>query len=376
MNKSTGLFKKTLKPILWILHVFGMETIPCPESFRRNKICSFAWNSPKYFFSFLLFALAMGEASWIILFPSLQDEWTIFVVILLSISAHISMVRSRKKFQLLIYKLLRIAKHLGCFHSCKILKSSVLAFYLCMYSASIFFGVMFLFSQQSVLDHDLVWNSTLISEGLKMYGIAIRDFLVILSTVACFGIFTTLTGYYCFISSCGKLFYSELIIKSKTYITQRNYQTILQIYQEISHSMNFADEFLSYIAFILVLSSMSAIFSFTYMIIFISEKDWANYIFIFGSIAYYLIILLTLMLPAAEANQVSAHARDIIISLPGWFPEHYLELTVCICQKYKSKVSLTLWNIYKIEKSLLISALGTLVTYGFLIGNIRIAQGS
>ncbi|GFU06027.1 uncharacterized protein NPIL_164511 [Nephila pilipes] len=376
MNKSTRSLKTTLKPFLWILQVFGMETTPCPESFRRNKLCSCAWNSPKYFFSFLLFTLAMCEASWILLLPNLQDEWTIFVIILLSVFTYIAMIRSRKKFQLLMYKLMKIAKLLKCFHSWKTLRNLVLVFYICMYGASILFGVTFLFSQLAILDHDLVWNSTLISEDLKVYGTIFRDLLVSLSIVACYGIFSTLTGYYCFVSWCGKLFYSDLLIESKTYIMQQNYQIILQIYQEISHSMNFADEFLSYPAFILVLSSMSGLFSFTYMFILISEKDWANYVFIFGLIVYNFIILLMVILPAAAANHMATLANDLITSLPGWFPERYLELNVCICQKFKTKVSLTLWNIYKIENSLLLSALGTLVTYGCLIGNIRISQGS
>ncbi|GFU06016.1 uncharacterized protein NPIL_164461 [Nephila pilipes] len=370
------MFKKTLKPILWILHMYGMETIPCPKSFRRNKICNCAWKSPKYFFSFLLFIFAMCEALWILLLPNFQDEWSIFVMILLSVFTYIAMIRSRKKFQFLLYKLLRIAKILKCSHSWKILGSSILAFYVCMWVASIFFGVIFLFSKMAVSERRLIQNSALIPEDLKMYGIAIRDLLVILANVACFGIFGTLTGYYCFVSSCGNLFYSELLRKSKIYIMERNYQIILQNYLEISHSMKLADEFLSFPVFILVLISMSGLFSYTYMLIFISGNDWANYIFNLGSIVYYLMILLMVMLPAAAANEASAHARDFIISLPGWFPEHYLELTVCICQKYKSKVSLTLWNIYKIEKSLFISALGTLVTYGCLIGNIRITQGS
>ncbi|GBN42939.1 hypothetical protein AVEN_116640-1 [Araneus ventricosus] len=73
---------------------------------------------------------------------------------------------------------------------------------------------------------------------------------------------------------------------------------------------------------------------------------------------------------ASAANKAALIARDIVISLPGWFPESYQELKLLIRQKYKKKVSLTLWKLYKIDNSLLISALGTLVTYGFLMGSV------
>ncbi|GFU06030.1 hypothetical protein NPIL_164521 [Nephila pilipes] len=173
-----------------------METTSCPESFRRSMLCNCVWNSPKYFFSVLLFTLATCKTLGILLLHNLQDEWAMFITILLSMSAYISILRSRKKIQILMYKLLRIAKILGCFHSWNTLGNAVLVFYICIYSAGILQGVTFLFSKLAVFGHKLIRNSALIPEDLKTYGTGIRDLLVSLATVGCYGILSTLTGYY------------------------------------------------------------------------------------------------------------------------------------------------------------------------------------
>ncbi|GFU06004.1 uncharacterized protein NPIL_164411 [Nephila pilipes] len=84
------------------------------------------------------------------------------------------------------------------------------------------------------------------------------------------------------------------------------------------------------------------------------------------------------MISGADCNRAAKQARDVIISLPGWFPQHYKMLKMHIRQKFLKKFALTLWKVYTINESLLMSALGTLVTYGFLVGTmgtVGIVQG-
>ncbi|GFU06002.1 uncharacterized protein NPIL_164401 [Nephila pilipes] len=113
---------------------------------------------------------------------------------------------------------------------------------------------------------------------------------------------------------------------------------------------------------------MIGLFWSSYSFVSFSSNDFALLYVTISSIAFYFMIFLMVILPAAAANQVGIRARNIVISLPGWFPQHYNELSMHVRQHFTQEDFLTLWKIYKIDKSLLISALGTLLTYGFLVG--------
>ncbi|GIY52847.1 hypothetical protein CDAR_432731 [Caerostris darwini] len=92
--------------------------------------------------------------------------------------------------------------------------------------------------------------------------------------------------------------------------------------------------------------------------------------------AQYFVLLIMTLPPAAAANQAAATARKIILCLPGWFPKRYSTIKLLVCRRFMPKTALTLWKIYRIDKSLLIRAIGTLITYGILLGTLGSAKGS
>ncbi|GIZ04638.1 uncharacterized protein CEXT_164841 [Caerostris extrusa] len=94
-----------------------------------------------------------------------------------------------------------------------------------------------------------------------------------------------------------------------------------------------------------------------------------------GFIQYFVLLMMTLP-PAEAANQAAATAREIVLSLPGWFPKRYSTIKLLVCRRFLPKTALTLWNIYRIDKSLFISAIGTLITYGILLGTLGSVQSS
>ncbi|KAF8796830.1 hypothetical protein HNY73_001166 [Argiope bruennichi] len=76
------------------------------------------------------------------------------------------------------------------------------------------------------------------------------------------------------------------------------------------------------------------------------------------------------MIPAAAANEAARVARNLAFSLPNLTPQCHEEIDLILFDLSTKEPSLTLWKIYKIENSLLISAIGTLITYGFLVGTL------
>ncbi|GIY10948.1 uncharacterized protein CEXT_219851 [Caerostris extrusa] len=94
-----------------------------------------------------------------------------------------------------------------------------------------------------------------------------------------------------------------------------------------------------------------------------------------GFLQYFVLLLITLT-PAAAVNQAAAMARELVLSLPGWIPKRYSIIKALICRSFMGKTSLTLWKIYRIDNSFLISAIGTLISYGILVGTLGSVQSS
>ncbi|GFU27735.1 uncharacterized protein NPIL_336121 [Nephila pilipes] len=116
---------------------------------------------------------------------------------------------------------------------------------------------------------------------------------------------------------------------------------------------------------------MCVLFAYSYNVAFYPLDDRKVYFMQVFGIIQSLMSLFLLIIPAAGCNRALNLAQKTIKSLPGWLPQHCNVLKMYIRKTHNKTFLLTLWNIYVIDESLLISALGTLLTYGFLVGNIH-----
>ncbi|GBM03295.1 hypothetical protein AVEN_142576-1 [Araneus ventricosus] len=138
------------------------------------------------------------------------------------------------------------------------------------------------------------------------------------------------------------------------------------MYQELSVTLTFTDDCLSYPVFAAVTGSMVGLC----IVLSLYKTNNLNISTINIIIGMNSIFLLMMMVPAASTNEAARAARKLICSLPGWFPERSKEINLLI-GIFKDEPALRLGKIYRIEKSLLISALGTLITYGFFVGTFE-----
>ncbi|GFT98460.1 uncharacterized protein NPIL_645451 [Nephila pilipes] len=222
--------------------------------------------------------------------------------------------------------------------------------------------------------HYEIHNSLNVPEKLKQHFVFIIDIFWELTAAVMCCIGDAFVGYYFCVCICIKSCVSKFVSRSEILISQGDYQSILSIHEEISQVMSLANEFLSYPAFINVLCNMGALFGFSYAVVFYASDDHNIYFMMIHGIIQCLMSLLLLMIPAAGCNRALNLAQEAINSLPGWLPQHRKVLKRHILQKHSKKFPLMLWNIYVIDESLLISAFGTLLTYGFLLGSIEIAK--
>ncbi|GIY37588.1 uncharacterized protein CDAR_285751 [Caerostris darwini] len=121
---------------------------------------------------------------------------------------------------------------------------------------------------------------------------------------------------------------------------------------------------------------MATLFWYGYSFAFVPNDNNVICIFFSMGLVQYFVLLMMILPSAAAANQAAATAREIVLSLPGWFPKRYGIVKLLVCRSFMHKTALTLWNIYRIDKSLLISAIGTLITYGILLGTLGSVKSS
>ncbi|GBO21830.1 hypothetical protein AVEN_109247-1 [Araneus ventricosus] len=376
MNQSANKLQQfpSFMPSLMLFHLAGMETMPCPKSFRWCKLCNLLWNSPKYIFKILLCFLLLSEALWCIFFMESKDELGSLIILILIASTNTVMFRSRKKIKVLLNKLSQVFSISHFTHRYKTLQLSILMYWIFMLIVDSIFLSMLL--KLSTFHRLRIKNSHAIPDGLKDPLLVIRYISFVFTVVTLHCVTVSFTSYYCFICKCIKQLFYELESKLEVSIVDNNYKAFLQIYDEITQAMILADSFLGFPAFVIVLTSMFGLFCFGYAFAFSSTQSYIIYLFTITGVMHYFSTLLMVLLPGSVANEAAEMSKETIFSLPGWFPKNYLSVKMNVRQKFKKTFSMTLWKIYVIRKSLLISVLGTLVTYGFLVGTLGTVRNS
>ncbi|GFR25251.1 hypothetical protein TNCT_312031 [Trichonephila clavata] len=76
------------------------------------------------------------------------------------------------------------------------------------------------------------------------------------------------------------------------------------------------------------------------------------------------------LISASSANRAADVAKEAVLSLPGRIPQYYNELKIILRKDCKHNVCLTLCKLYKIDRSLILCALGVLMNYGILIATL------
>ncbi|GFR03776.1 uncharacterized protein TNCT_428791 [Trichonephila clavata] len=143
--------------------------------------------------------------------------------------------------------------------------------------------------------------------------------------------------------------------------------SIILTYVELTTVLESLDDYLSFSAFVIVLSSLAVLFYVNFGIHFNCVADVLHFL---AAKIWFSIFVCMVILSASTANSASLAAKEAIYSLPGKILQYYYKLEVLIRSDCMRDVSLTLWKIYKIDQSLILSALGTLMTYGMLLATM------
>ncbi|GIY44595.1 uncharacterized protein CDAR_124971 [Caerostris darwini] len=125
------------------------------------------------------------------------------------------------------------------------------------------------------------------------------------------------------------------------------------------------DELFSFPTFIATVMNLSALFWTGYNVAFITEIN----LYVMAPVIHFLSHHLLLTISASMTNEKAKKAKLIIQCL---LRHSHLDKRMKI--KYEMNIAmesnLTLWNIYVVDRSLLIASLGSLLTYGILLATL------
>ncbi|GIY94399.1 uncharacterized protein CEXT_369321 [Caerostris extrusa] len=333
---------------------------------------------PKYLFPCLMCCSGVIQILWLTFISNHKDEWTVLIVLFLQLWIAICVFRSRTTIRLLTEDLYRISNmlHVYTIQKKKMLKIFVWVYCVFVTTVTVFLAVTIFNSGMVAQEQQKLRNSEIVAARLKEHTVAILNGSFIFPLLVGNFFSGILPGYYCFACCCMKEIFLHFVWKSKVLIARQDYPRIIEIYKEMNETMIMMDDFLSLPILVSVVNIMASLFWYGYSFAFPPNGNNVTGIFVsIGFLQYFVLLLITLT-PAAAVNQAAAMARELVLSLPGWIPNRYSIIKALICRSFMGKTSLTLWKIYRIDNSLLISAIGTLISYGILIGTLGSVQSS
>ncbi|GFS75088.1 uncharacterized protein NPIL_637161 [Nephila pilipes] len=209
-------------------------------------------------------------------------------------------------------------------------------------------------------------KSSFVSFQLQKYFAVFLDVNTAVVIITQAFVLISFSGYYAFIC-----FYLRfLLIKLEKYARNASgdrYQHIIYTYLKITHTAKSLEDFLCFSAFAIVIGSMFGLFYLNYSLLFAPIGGFQHFLTLFSGEICFSTFIGMIILPASAMNDALFSAKKALIFLTRITPQHYNEVTMIISS---DEVLLTLWNIYTIHKSLIISAMGTLLTFGILVATL------
>ncbi|GFW21478.1 uncharacterized protein TNCV_1533011 [Trichonephila clavipes] len=362
--------QKYFPPVCFLLHLTGINI--SPGFSVRNNLCKCIPKYTKFIFNFLLLLTLYSQFNWLVVLKEKRTEAALFLILLIQITAHISVYRNQQQIELglkALYKMSDILPDPRSFRKLKILVWMYTIFFISTLTALI--PSNFSTSGKEALKQCSKSSFLLdMFDDPSKYCLIIQNASKVLIPSVLESMLGAFTVFYSFTCVYIYLLLKKLAAQMRNLKSFRECYRMLYAYQEMASAITLLDDHMSYSAFVTFLSSMAGIFR----VIFAEESFSMTVIYSRISGIMYLAVFLSIALPASAVTQEGRTVWDLILSLPGKFQSHYKELNVILKCNCKREVVLTLWKIYVIKKSIVISACGTLLTYGILFATLGTVQ--
>lgn len=350
-------------PLFVLFQLTGMGLL----TQRSSRLVQFFFSQcPKYLLTSSLVTVLVTQSVTTFMSSQRRMECALLLVILFQSTAHVSMYRNRKKVLLVVRNLTRASRMLRRTKFFADIKKRI--------RCQVFRSVCYMISlvtlrltadNMHLLGSTCEKSQTCFAMGYTAGLVAPMVMLILL---------TSFVSFYSNVCAILKYLFGELVKEFQKQDIEYEYARLLAIYKEIVDVMDIVEEHFSYPVFATMLTIMGGLFRTSYMVMFQANMDYNKYFYTIITGFAYGYSMVILILRGSEANRYAVMARYAVMRLPGVLPNYYKKLKVEIRKEFKSKVVLTFWRIYVIERSMLINALGTLATYGILVATLGNVQ--
>ncbi|GFS41878.1 uncharacterized protein NPIL_599771 [Nephila pilipes] len=347
-----------------------METLPIGKRLEQTHFERILWNVPKYLIGFIHFFLITFQSVNTMLVPDRKISISVLLVMLSQAFLNFRAYRSRKHFLIIINKISNASSLLSSFDINRNLMISVSVYCVLMILLPMSYGILLLYSSGYIFVTKIRNESEFMSKIWKKYLSIVFDISVILATAVLSLVFTSISVYYGLVCIYLDTLCRHLKVQVQNVKDSWDCGRVIYAYLKIRKIVESLEHFMCSSAFVIVVSTMTGLFYMSYSLIFIPKDGYIDYLcYLCGGLFHFSTIGIVIV-SASAANRAAEVTSEAVLTLPGIFPKCYNELKAILRKNCKQKPCLTLWKIYKIDRSLIITAMGVLMNYGILVATL------
>ncbi|GIY94390.1 hypothetical protein CEXT_369241 [Caerostris extrusa] len=135
------------------------------------------------------------------------------------------------------------------------------------------------------------------------------------------------------------------------------------------------DNLLSLPILVSVINILSTLFWYGYSFVFVPyDNDMVDIFISTGFVQYFVLLMMILLLQLQLPTKLRRHRNCSVFA--RLVSKRYSIIKLLVCRRFQPKTAFTLGKMYRIDKSMLISAIATLISYGIVVGTLGSVQSS
>ncbi|GBO40163.1 hypothetical protein AVEN_73136-1 [Araneus ventricosus] len=372
---------KVFRLVFILFYIVGIE-LPISPKRRKNRyprthrrdvrvhrILSYCRKCPKYFVLIIFFVI-VTEMVWDII--NLEDKRTAatyFLLIVFTLILLISIHKSRRTMFQMTQMLSEVFK---CFPRYNLNLVRYLSHALLVFSVivSVYMAIVFNFHSTSLTytEKRKFCENNVVTDFLNLQSYCFVTFQTVGCLTQAVGsiLFSLFSVFYSLVCILVQVLLSHLLNKINKANSSEELHKPLFLFAIISRIMNCLEDTFSSSVFLETVMSMVGMFRAGYIVAFLStvRLDYLPQL-LFGIVGF--VHQLLIIISASSANEKAALTMK---SLSCRIPESETDLRFKLRRISGEHKSLSVWKIYVLDRSLVVTSVGTLVTYGMLIGTI------
>ncbi|GBM27202.1 hypothetical protein AVEN_9866-1 [Araneus ventricosus] len=328
----------------------------CKKAGIRSIVRCFLRN-----FIFIIFTLQiLVKAYYVKIGEEIRNKFPVLIIVILKVTLYITVYRKRRHILKIMENLNQELKMFPKYNLRKI-KYSLIAFFTFTTLFCVVWSVMdFHFGcGRKKLQPYLV--GILLLKPFFSYFIEIIDFLFDFVGII---VVSSFIVFYMLVCNLSRIFFQHIRDNLGLVRALEDFQKLVTLHEETLSILHYFEEQLSFPAFITVTLTMIGIFRCGYSVAFIKDNPTFLNAYLISSMFLYMLFQLLLVISGALTNEAADDTSNVLKRRYNKdFKSPKMEVDF-------SPYSLTLWRIYRMDRSLIIDSFGTMLTFGILFGTL------